>query len=67
VLDALTMYDLPKTDIDLFMMSRPWLSSDDFYFNFEKVDLNDVLEDQIEREIGYWLDSNSTSTLKKIS
>lgn len=25
------------------------------------------MQDQIEREIGYWLDSNSTSTLKKIS
>lgn len=65
IYNALTMYELSGLDIDLFMMSRPWLSADDF--NLDKLGLNDVFEAQIDSEITSWLDPNTTSSFKRVS
>ena len=48
-LDALFIYSLQDSDIDLFLMGRPWLSADDFNLNFSKI--TNLMDKQIEKEV----------------
>jgi len=52
--DILLIYELRNSDIELFLMGRPWLSAEDF--NVEIKEINDTLEKQINKEI---LDSSN--------
>lgn len=54
--NALTVYSLNGVEIDLLMLSKPWLSADDF--NVQMPEITKTLNDQIEKEISY-LSKNS--------
>jgi hypothetical protein len=47
--DAILVYELRSVDIDLFLMGRPWLSSEEFNLQFSKI--TEILDEQIEKEI----------------
>jgi len=59
--DAISIYDIQSNDIDLFMMSRPWLRAEDFSIEYSNI--TEILDDQIEKEISSW----SESSVKYIS
>lgn len=47
--ETLAICDLKGLDLEFYIMSRPWLSADDF--NIEKAGLTQVFDEQIEREL----------------
>jgi len=49
VRETLLVYELRDTDIELLLMSRPWLSKDDF--NLENSTLKTIFDGQLEREV----------------
>jgi len=49
ILDALLNYNIQDSDIDLFIMGRPWLRAEDF--NVKLSEVTEILDNQIEKEI----------------
>lgn len=56
------MYELSGLDIDFFLMSRPWLSADDF--NIEMSGLTDIFNEQIEKELSSLSEYSDKTYLK---
>jgi len=61
---ACLVYDLSKIQINLFMMGRPWLNSNDFNSPFDQ--LNKTLDENIKKEI-YFKEKNKINYLNKLN
>jgi len=51
LLDALLNYNIRDSDIDFYVMGRPWLTSDDF--NIKISEVTKILDKQMEKELSY--------------
>ena len=58
--DILVEYDLRDADLELFMMGRPWLSTDEF--NLDRIGLAHLLNEQIENKLSSWTKSSIKNT-----
>lgn len=65
IIDAISIYDLNDYDIDLFILSRPWLSAKDF--NSDLSTVSKELDGQIEKEIKFLRKSSELNTSKKVN
>ena len=60
--EALQKYDIRNLDIDFFLLSRPWLSAEDFLAGIPEVSM--VFEGEIEKEISSFLNVSEQITHK---
>jgi len=49
IIKNILLYNINDLDVDLYILGRPWLSSDDFKINIPEI--TDVLEQQVGKEI----------------
>ena len=55
--EILWIYDLADTDLEFYVMSRPWLKRD--AFDIEKTGLTNIFNEQLEKEISSLLSPNN--------
>lgn len=62
---SIQIYDLGGTDITLFILDRPWLSSKDF--KAEMSEVTKALDGQIEKEVLSWSKQFDLNSLNKVN
>jgi len=68
--EILLLYELADTNIDFYLLIRPWINYDDF--NMDKAGLTSVFDEQIEKELSSGINEsypekkNSTGKALKI-
>lgn len=61
--EILKTYELANKTMDFYLMSRPWLKSDDF--NMDEAGLTNIFNEQLERELSTWSEQDVNSNIKK--
>ena len=61
--EILKTYELANKTMDFYLMSRPWLKSDDF--NMDEAGLTNIFNEQLERELSTWSEQDVNTNIKK--
>lgn len=61
----LKLYELADTNLDFYVMSRPWLKRD--AFDIDEAGLTHIFNEQLEREVSSWLKQKDQESLTKKS
>ena len=61
----LQIYELADSNLDFYVMSRPWLKKD--AFDIDEAGLTHIFNEQLEREVSYWLKQKDLESLTKKS